>query len=395
MQELLAPTRIEFYDRNRHFFGDRVSLAKDISTCTGIRESVLLEPDCAEDPPCVAEQMYWASKRKTTRSEDEAYCLLGLFDVNMPLLYGEGRVKAFLRLQEEIITRSNDETIFAWTTPNVSCCGMLATSPSEFANSGYVRRRAVQARSRFLPVIANFGLEISINNLHDKNVILALLCDWICDGPTTTRTVPIAAILTGAPTPTRINIDLCRPHGNENVWKRQSSTAHRTRPQTPYKDGFAFVFGWLFDSGKILVALHAPQLQDGEKHPGSAGSVNVTEFSLPVDVFVLNFVTSILGTEDQFRTDPDLRGLVGRIICIFAIVVSWHHYGKCLGSLVLPLLFMVTYANLRSLFELGMLYSLFTLLLRSRWYDDPTAGGGLVVTLAFMLWRAYVYGLLQ
>jgi hypothetical protein len=59
----------------------------------------------------VAEKMSWASKRKTTRLEDTAYCLMGLFDVNMPLLYGEGR-KAFYRLQLEIIKNSPDESIF-------------------------------------------------------------------------------------------------------------------------------------------------------------------------------------------------------------------------------------------------------------------------------------------
>jgi len=57
--------------------------------------------------------MYWASKRETTRKEDEAYCLLGLFGVNMPLLYGEGS-KAFFRLQQEIIKTADDQSILAW-----------------------------------------------------------------------------------------------------------------------------------------------------------------------------------------------------------------------------------------------------------------------------------------
>ena len=55
----------------------------------------------------IAQRMSWTSKMATTRIEDEAYCLLGTFGVNMPLLYGEGH-KAFLRLQEEIIRRSTD-----------------------------------------------------------------------------------------------------------------------------------------------------------------------------------------------------------------------------------------------------------------------------------------------
>lgn len=55
----------------------------------------------------------WMAHRRTTRSEDEAYCLLGIFGVNMPLLYGEG-IKAFERLQMELLRSSNDESIFAW-----------------------------------------------------------------------------------------------------------------------------------------------------------------------------------------------------------------------------------------------------------------------------------------
>lgn len=56
--------------------------------------------------------MSFASRRVTTRIEDRAYSLFGIFDVNMPLIYGEGK-KAFLRLQEEIIKNSDDESIFA------------------------------------------------------------------------------------------------------------------------------------------------------------------------------------------------------------------------------------------------------------------------------------------
>lgn len=62
----------------------------------------------------IAQRMSWASRRKTKRQEDIAYCLMGIFDVNMPLIYGEGN-RAFIRLQEEILKRVNDESIFAWS----------------------------------------------------------------------------------------------------------------------------------------------------------------------------------------------------------------------------------------------------------------------------------------
>lgn len=61
----------------------------------------------------VATRMAWAAGRQTTRKEDRAYSLLGLFNINMPLLYGEGH-RAFERLQKEIMAVSDDETILAW-----------------------------------------------------------------------------------------------------------------------------------------------------------------------------------------------------------------------------------------------------------------------------------------
>jgi hypothetical protein len=86
--------------------------------------------------------MSWASKRETTRLEDAAYCLLGIFDVNLPLLYGEGD-KAFLRLQEEILKNSMDHSLFAWEdidrrhidTPRR---GLLARSPQDFSRSARI-----------------------------------------------------------------------------------------------------------------------------------------------------------------------------------------------------------------------------------------------------------------
>lgn len=62
--------------------------------------------------------MSWASKRQKIRTEDKAYCLLGIFGISMPLLYGEGG-NAFTRLQEEIMRRSDDQTILAWQTLDV------------------------------------------------------------------------------------------------------------------------------------------------------------------------------------------------------------------------------------------------------------------------------------
>lgn len=85
--------------------------------------------------------MSWASDRTATRVEDMAYCLLGLFDVHLPPLYGEGS-KAFLRLQLEILRTSDDESLFAWReyVPYGMASGMLATSVTAFQASGHIRQ---------------------------------------------------------------------------------------------------------------------------------------------------------------------------------------------------------------------------------------------------------------
>jgi hypothetical protein len=82
--------------------------------------------------------MSWAVGRITSRPEDRAYSLLGLFGISMPTLYGEGS-RAFLRLQEEILRVSNDQSIFAWQGSSYSRTGLLAASPNEFETSSRVR----------------------------------------------------------------------------------------------------------------------------------------------------------------------------------------------------------------------------------------------------------------
>ena len=111
----------------------------------------------------VAERMSWASKRCTRRPEDVAYCLLGLFDVNMPLLYSEGAGRAFLRLQLEILRQSDDETIFAWETPGgtaLTRSGLLAHHPRDFAGSANIRGYKPDSVGRPAYATANKGLQL-------------------------------------------------------------------------------------------------------------------------------------------------------------------------------------------------------------------------------------------
>jgi hypothetical protein len=141
LQELLAPAAVVFLDRDWRPCGNRndVALALEISAATDIRAACLCySPDT--DPATrnlwvsVWERMSWASNRKTARIEDRAYSLLGLFDIHMPMLYGEAE-QAFSRLQEEIIKAEEDCSILAWSAlphdRGFASCG-LACSPDHF-----------------------------------------------------------------------------------------------------------------------------------------------------------------------------------------------------------------------------------------------------------------------
>jgi hypothetical protein len=111
LQELIAPVHMVFLSKDWNHLGDKQDLLGLLSDITSINHNVLLDGNRRSDIS-IARKMSWAAKRTTTRVEDRAYSLLGIFDVNMPLLYGEGW-KAFTRLQEEILKKSDDESLFA------------------------------------------------------------------------------------------------------------------------------------------------------------------------------------------------------------------------------------------------------------------------------------------
>ena len=167
LQELLAPKRVVFYDRRWNEIG-RLGhqLREDVAKITGIDEHYLGCPDVLVYWPSFAIRMSWASRRHTSREEDMSYCLLGIFDVNMPLLYGEGAEKAFFRLQTEIMKESNDESLFAWTS-NQMISGLFAERPEYFAYSGDIATVYGLGRlSRPPYVTTNRGLEIALPKKH-------------------------------------------------------------------------------------------------------------------------------------------------------------------------------------------------------------------------------------
>jgi hypothetical protein len=185
LQELLAPDHVVFFDRDWHDLGTKEEHADSISDITGIDIDALCGDVGHEDGSeatigrfCIAKRMSWASSRETTRVEDVAYCLLGIFNVNMPLLYGEGE-HAFIRLQEEIIKRYDDDSILAWgldtetweplglvpsrVTESISggatLSNILACSPKDFKNCQNLEY-AAESKTPFM--MTNLGLHIEL-----------------------------------------------------------------------------------------------------------------------------------------------------------------------------------------------------------------------------------------
>ncbi|KAK4902344.1 hypothetical protein LTR27_001248 [Elasticomyces elasticus] len=153
LQELIAPKRMIFCSAEWLVLGWKARGSEDskfgkltmadgspcitsiLSKITGIGSYVLQHPQ-QHQKRSMATRMSWASRRETTRPEDLAYSLLGLFSVNMPLLYGEGASKAFIRLQLEIIRKSTDDSIFAWQKQSYSNSrGLLCPSPKAFTSA--------------------------------------------------------------------------------------------------------------------------------------------------------------------------------------------------------------------------------------------------------------------
>ena len=112
LQELIAPRFFLFVSQDWQVFGCRADFAELLEEKINIPAAVL-RLEASHTQYSISQRMSWFGARETTRPEDEAYCLLGLFDIHLPPLYGEGR-NAFRRLQEEIMKQSEDTTLFAW-----------------------------------------------------------------------------------------------------------------------------------------------------------------------------------------------------------------------------------------------------------------------------------------
>ena len=130
LQELLAPASVEFFTMEGRRLGDKTSLERQIQEITGIAAPAL-RASAVLSEFSVEERFSWAETRQTTREEDWAYCLLGIFGVFLPLLYGEGKTNAVRRLKSEIADVVNHNS-----APQVS--GLITTQ--EFTTTSAKQR---------------------------------------------------------------------------------------------------------------------------------------------------------------------------------------------------------------------------------------------------------------
>ncbi|KAL1872658.1 hypothetical protein Daus18300_004204 [Diaporthe australafricana] len=185
LQELLAPLHVEFFNRDWEHCFTKAIASEALAQITGIDIDVLNhETDLTA--VCVAQKMSWAATRQSTRIEDLAYSLLGIFGINMPLLYGEEE-RAFLRLQTEVISSCPDPTILAWMLrrcpeeisedPGDSYSGVMASFPANFWGCAEVTIMSDQSlfdfsmSNRGIKLRAQFGL-IPLRKLNTSCLVL-------------------------------------------------------------------------------------------------------------------------------------------------------------------------------------------------------------------------------
>jgi hypothetical protein len=136
LQEMIAPEELEFYDKEWRFRGTKSELVDELEAITKVDKNILQGGSLRLKS--IAKRRSWAANRVTTRVEDRAYSLLGLFAISMPMLYGEGE-KAFIRLQEELVREYDDQSLFCWASRTLdTTAGLFANSPGHFAGSANI-----------------------------------------------------------------------------------------------------------------------------------------------------------------------------------------------------------------------------------------------------------------
>ncbi|KAI1638784.1 HET-domain-containing protein [Biscogniauxia mediterranea] len=184
LQELIAPRNLRFYidesslglhspmyQSGWFLLGDKSQLSSIFEEVTRIPQPVLCYRCFGSYG--IVKRMSWTAGRKTTREEDIAYCLMGLFDINMPMLYGEGK-KVFIRLQEEILKQHDDRSLFSWKASkadNEPLRGILARSADEFAESSSIVPLSGHEASDFPATLTSKGISLTGFDRHVYHIV--------------------------------------------------------------------------------------------------------------------------------------------------------------------------------------------------------------------------------
>jgi hypothetical protein len=188
-EELIALAPIDFFNSKWHFVSTKASLRHQLANITRIDPQVLEGESPTKRP--IVERMSQASEQTTSRIGAIAYSLMGIFRVFLPMLYGEEDL-AFIRLQEEIMKRSEDYTIFAWKSTELgsSSRGIFARSPSEFTNRLHTANRmpsSLQTFSQYIPLNHHVYDPATLNS-RDLLITLPLLSKNALERDTTGET---------------------------------------------------------------------------------------------------------------------------------------------------------------------------------------------------------------
>lgn len=299
LQELIAPRKIQFYDRSWCFIGAKSDsrIFERLTRATGIGKSTLLGGQLEYVP--IATKMSWAANRSTTRVEDAAYCLLGLFDVNMPLLYGEGK-KAFIRLQQEIMKVSDDHSLFVWGLAaqplTLETFAEIAESTSFQPSHGLLAQSAADFRickgihpihhlqSELPPVFTDNGLQIRLPIVRRAGISCAAVSCTMDNYFNHYLAIPLISwgsrYTARCAPPVLVHSDLVKGESPQTVLvKRASDTqppkvgpgslkiefGQRPKSWHPYPGESSMILdpGPEFYLGNILLSHHADRLEDG------------------------------------------------------------------------------------------------------------------------------------
>lgn len=341
LQELLASQKVFFFGTTWKAIGDRSSLCGFIAHRTRIPEELLSSTNnlaAMLSKYSIAQRMSWAADRRCARIEDTAYCLLGLFDINMPLLYGEG-TRAFRRLQQELLASTDDHSLLAWNLPRGSelswtLSGVLASSPSDFRESGRVVRLHEELGS--LSQLTRRGLEISL--VLDHPPFDNLLFPFSKYSPWPVHIAILNCALDTGMSRRRMILPLVRDYGAENTAEHLTCYARLAVPQKlsvtdharyQYVQGFQTIFlrthRHEIVSNPLLEPLKSPALEQIRIHihglPGlgihgsgdknSPATTRANEESLGYTMRSVSYKTDGLRLGEQDEPDKSTWGTTG------------------------------------------------------------------------------------